>query len=140
MRNHFAMLFVAFSAFSAAPPGSAFAHGVSAAGQGVEPASGPAATGWTGQTGTASYYAAPFQGRKTSSGARFDQAALTAAHSWLPFGTRIRVTLDYTGRSVVVTITDRIYSASRILDLSLAAARQLGMVRRGIAQVSLAPA
>ena len=136
MKNHFALIFVAISSLS----GAAFAHGSSTPRQAVEPAPGSAATGWAGETGTASYYAAPFHGRKTSSGVRFDQAALTAAHPWLPFGTKVRVTLGYTGRSVVVTITDRIYSASRIVDLSLAAARQLGMVRRGIAQVSLTPA
>ena len=140
MKNHFYLAFVAFSSVFAACSGNALAHESSTTGQSVGPAPGPAATGWAGETGTASYYAAPFQGRKTSSGARFDQAALTAAHSWLPFGTKVRVTLGRTGRSVVVTITDRIYSASRVLDLSLAAARQLGMVQRGIAQVSLAPA
>lgn len=140
MRNHFTWAFVAFSACSATSSASALAHGSSRLGQGVEPVPGSAATGWAGETGTASYYAVPFQGRKTSSGAHFDQAALTAAHSWLPFGTKVRVTSGYTGRLVIVTITDRIYSTSRIVDLSLAAAQRLGMVRRGIAHVSLGPA
>ena len=104
------------------------------------PADTAAASPWAPQTGTASYYGRAHQGRRTASGVRFDQMAMTAAHASLPFGTKIRVTLQDTGRSVIVTITDRLYSRSRILDLSLAAARQLGMIRQGIALVSLAPA
>jgi len=92
------------------------------------------------ETGSASYYGRAHQGRRTASGKRFDQKALTAAHPWLPFGTRVRVTLMGTGRSVVVEITDRLYSNRRVVDLSLAAARALGMVRQGVAMVSLSPA
>jgi rare lipoprotein A len=51
----------------------------------------------------------------------------------------VKVTLAGTGRTVIVTITDRLYSSRRIVDLSLAAARQLGMVRRGVATVTLLP-
>ena len=91
------------------------------------------------ETGAASYYGRAHHGRRTASGRRFDQKALTAAHSWLPFGTMVRVTLAGTNRSVVVEITDRLYSARRVLDLSLAAARALGMVRQGVASVSLTP-
>jgi rare lipoprotein A len=91
-------------------------------------------------TGTASYYGKAHQGKRTASGDRFDMEKLTAAHPWLPFGTRVRVTLAETGRSVVVTITDRIPSRTRILDLSVAAARQLGMIRQGLAEVVLTPA
>lgn len=87
--------------------------------------------------GTASYYGKAHQGRRTASGDRFNMEALTAAHPWLPFGTQVRVTVAATGRSVVVTITDRIPSRTRILDLSVAAARQLGMIRQGLAQVVL---
>jgi rare lipoprotein A len=65
--------------------------------------------------------------------------ALTAAHAWLPFGTKVRVMLAGTGRSVIVTITDRLYSSRRVVDLSVAAARELGMIRRGIAEVNLVP-
>ena len=65
---------------------------------------------------------------------------MTAAHPWLPFGTRIRVTLLETGRSVIVTITDRLPSHRRIVDLSVAAARELGIIRQGVAMVTLAPA
>ncbi len=97
-------------------------------------------TVWVGEHGTASYYGPKQDGRRSASGVRFDQRLLTAAHPWLPFGTKVRVTLGETGRSVIVTITDRLYSTRRIVDLSVAAARELGMIRSGIAEVSLAPA
>ncbi len=64
---------------------------------------------------------------------------LTAAHPWLPFGSRVRVTLRDTGQAVVVVVTDRLHSARRVIDLSLGAARELGMLRRGVAHVVLAP-
>jgi|GEM_PF-1335723 len=92
------------------------------------------------ETGTASYYGKAHQGKKTADGSRFDQKALTAAHATLPFGTKIRVTLEGTDRSVVVVITDRLHSRTRILDLSKAAASKLGMLQQGIALVSLSPA
>jgi rare lipoprotein A len=94
---------------------------------------------WVGEAGKASYYGPAYDGRRSASGARFDQMALTAAHPWLPFGTKVRVTLAGSSRSVVVTITDRLYSSRRIVDLSLAAARALGMIRRGVAEVTLVP-
>jgi len=96
-------------------------------------------TNWVGESGYASYYGRAHQGRRTAFGARFDQENLTAAHPWLPFGSQVRVTLTGTERSVVVTITDRLYSNRRVIDLSLAAARSLGMVAQGVAKVSLAP-
>jgi rare lipoprotein A len=111
------------------------AHGARAA----QPASEQSAT-WPAETGVASYYGARHQGRRTASGCRFDQRALTAAHPWLPFGTKVRVTVEATGRSVVVTITDRLPSRRRVIDLSTAAARLLGILREGLAEVSLAPA
>jgi rare lipoprotein A len=95
---------------------------------------------WLGESGTASWYGARLDGHRTASGARFDQKALTAAHPWLPFGTRVRVTVGTSGRSVIVVITDRLYSHRRMLDLSWAAAQALGMTRRGLATVSLSPA
>jgi rare lipoprotein A len=91
------------------------------------------------ETGTASYYGKAHQGLRTASGQRFDDTQLTAAHHWLPFGTKVRVTLLHTGHSVVVKITDRLYAKRRILDLSLAAARALGMVNQGVAIVELTP-
>lgn len=95
---------------------------------------------WTQESGLASYYGPAHQGRRTAAGTRFEQKALTAAHPWLPFGTRVRVTVEGTGRSVIVVITDRLYSSRRIVDLSLAAAQTLGMIRQGVATVSLSPA
>jgi|HubBroStandDraft_1064217.scaffolds.fasta_scaffold63644_3 rare lipoprotein A len=94
---------------------------------------------FVGETGTASYYGNRHQGRPTASGARFDQRMLTAAHAWLPFGTKVRVTALNTGKSVIVTITDRLYSKRRVIDLSTAAAQLLGMMRAGLTEVSLMP-
>jgi rare lipoprotein A len=75
-------------------------------------------------------------GQKTASGERFNPGALTAASKTLPFGTRVRVTNARNGRSVVVRINDRgPFVAGRIIDLSTAAARAIGM--DGLAQVTL---
>ncbi len=95
--------------------------------------------GWAGETGVASFYGRSHQGQRTASGSRFNDAGLTAAHPWLPFGTKVRVTVLTTGRSVIVTITDRLPARLRIVDLSLGAARLLGIVGQGIAKVSLEP-
>ena len=82
----------------------------------------------------ASYYGRALEGNLMANGRPFDADALTAAHKTLPFGTQLEVT--YGGRSVRVTITDRgPYIAGRDLDLSLAAARKLGMLSRGVAPV-----
>jgi len=94
---------------------------------------------WISETGKASYYGRAHQGKRTADGSYFDAEQLTAAHPWLPFGTKVRVTLEESGRSVVVTITDRLYSARRVIDLSIGAARLLGMMRAGVATVSLSP-
>ena len=92
---------------------------------------------WKGETGIASFYGRAFQGRRTAGGGRFNQLALTAAHPWLPLGTKVLVTVEETGRAVVVTITDRLPSGRRVIDVSLAAARALGFVGQGLAEVSL---
>lgn len=90
----------------------------------------------SGEIGLASFYAGEFQGRRTASGARYDMHALTCAHPSAPFGTRLRVTDLESGRSVVVTVNDRgPFAPGRVVDLSLAAARKLGIVRRGLARV-----
>lgn len=90
------------------------------------------------RVGVASYYAHAHQGRRTASGERFDMDELTAAHRTLPFGTRVRVTNLANGRRAVVRINDRgPYKGKRIIDLSYAAARELGMVGRGITRVRL---
>ena len=62
---------------------------------------------------------------------------MTAAHAWLPFGTRVRVRDESTGREVLVTITDRLPTRRRVIDLSVGAARELGMLHRGLTVVSL---
>jgi rare lipoprotein A len=95
---------------------------------------------WVGESGTASYYGNRHQGKRTAAGTRFDQRMLTAAHPWLPFGTKVCVTVLSTGKSVIVTITDRLPSKRRVIDLSTAAAQILGIMRAGVIQVSLAPA
>jgi rare lipoprotein A len=90
-------------------------------------------------SGMASYYGAAHAGNRTASGERFDPDGMTAAHRSLPFGTKLRVTDPSTGRSVVVRVNDRgPFHKSRILDLSEAAARELGIVRRGRAVVEIA--
>lgn len=89
--------------------------------------------------GSASYYAAKFHGRRTASGETFDNRAMTAAHRTLPFGSRVRVSNPATGASVVVRITDRgPFSEARMIDVSRAAAEQLGLIARGHATVELA--
>jgi rare lipoprotein A len=88
------------------------------------------------QVGIASYYGGKFHGRKTANGERFDMNALTAAHKTLPLGTKVRVTHVKTGRSVVVRINDRgPFVKGRVIDLSRRAARELGMIQRGVAKV-----
>ena len=85
-------------------------------------------------SGKASYYS--YQTGKTASGSSFDPNLPTAAHRSLPFGTRVRVTDVATSKSVVVRITDRgPWVRGRILDLSLGAARSLGIMDRGVVEV-----
>jgi rare lipoprotein A len=85
-------------------------------------------------SGKASYYS--YRTGTTASGLLFNRNSLTAAHRSLPFGTRVRVTDVATSKSVTVTITDRGPRAhGRVLDLSLAAARSLGMTDRGVVHV-----
>lgn len=88
--------------------------------------------------GRASYYADYFQGRRTASGERFSIESFTAAHRTLPFGTTVRVTNLDNGKEVVVRINDRgPYLRSRIIDVSPAAARELGLLGRGTAPVRI---
>ena len=91
----------------------------------------------TTATGTASWYGPGFHGRRTASGERFHQDHLTAAHRLWAFGTRVRVTLLSTGRSVEVTINDRFPRKDRIIDVSRGAARALGLIGPGIGKVRL---
>jgi rare lipoprotein A (peptidoglycan hydrolase) len=90
------------------------------------------------QVGVASWYGPGFHGQETASGERFDQNQLTAAHRTLPLGTTAVVTNLETGKSVKVKITDRgPYVKGRKIDLSRAAARKLGMTKKGVAKVKI---
>ena len=88
--------------------------------------------------GTASWYGVDFHGRRAADGSRFNMYELTAAHRTLAFGTRLLVTNIENGRAVKVTITDRgPFIEGRIIDLSFAAALQIGMLDTGVARVRL---
>ena len=90
------------------------------------------------QTGKASWYGPGFHGRKTANGERFDMNTLTAAHRTLPISSYVRVTNLANGKSVVVRINDRgPYHGNRVMDLSKAAAQELGFIRTGTAQVKI---
>ena len=100
----------------------------------------PNTAGWE-ESGEATWYGGRHHGRRTSSGTIFDQNAMTAAHSSLPLGSRIRVTMQDTGASVVVTVTDRQpHKYIRVIDLSRGAASRIGLLSRGTAMVTLATA
>lgn len=90
------------------------------------------------QSGIVSFYSGDFHGRKTANGEKFNMDAFTAAHPSLPFNCLVKVTHLKSKRSVVVRINDRgPYMKNRILDLSHMAARKLGIVRNGTANVQL---
>lgn len=90
------------------------------------------------QEGLASYYSNDFNGRKTSSGEIFDNRRFTAAHRTYPFGTLVRVTNLDTDAEVTVRINDRgPVKPERVIDLTFAAAKQLGIVRSGLGHVRL---
>lgn len=88
------------------------------------------------QTGVASWYGRQFHGKKTASGEIFDQNALTAAHRSLPMNCYIKVTNKSNGKSVVVKVNDRgPFTGNRVVDLSYAAAKQIGIVNSGTGNV-----
>ncbi len=92
------------------------------------------------QVGWASWYGKQHQGRTTASGERFSRKQVTAAHRSLPLGTKVKVTNLRTGQDVVVTINDRgphEGGKRRIIDLSEAAAKRIGLVQRGVEQVQV---
>jgi rare lipoprotein A len=87
------------------------------------------------QSGKASWYK---MGHTTANGEHYNPDGMTAAHRTLPFGTKVKVRDHASGREVVVRINDRgPFVGSRIIDLSRGAARQLGMIDRGIASVDV---
>lgn len=102
------------------------------------PGSGPGTSPSVYQRGEAGYYAASFNGHPTASGEIYHPSRLTAAHRSLPMGSRVRVTNQDNGRSVVVRINDRgPYTHGRIIDLSRRAAKRLRMRQAGVVPVTL---
>jgi rare lipoprotein A len=93
------------------------------------------------EQGLASYYARKFHGRRTASGERYDENAMTAAHRRLAFGAMVKVHNMENGRTVEVRINDRgPHRKGRIIDLSHAAARKLGMLKDGVVRVKISAA
>jgi len=111
----------------------------------TSPAVAGAATGAAGATaasediGVATWYGGWRNGHRTSSGTVFNQEAMTAASATLPLGSRVRVTMQDTGASVVVLVNDRMGARGASIDLSRGAARQIGLYGRGRGVVSIAP-
>lgn len=119
----------AFPKFEVAPDGEALAV--------AEEDAGEEALWEQMGSGTASWYGPKFKGRPTASGETFDPTRYTAAHRTLPFGTRVRVSRG--DRSVVVRINDRgPFAKDRVIDVSQAAAKHLGLIGPGHGTVSLA--
>lgn len=93
------------------------------------------------QIGDASWYGKHHQGKRTASGEQFDPRMLTAAHPTLPLGSQVRVTNLRNGRSVDVTVNDRgpFGKHRRVIDVSQAAAEQIGLKGKGVAKVKVEP-
>jgi len=90
------------------------------------------------EKGQASWYGKKFHGKKTASGERFNMYGYTAAHKTLPFGTKVRVTNLDNGKKVVVRINDRgPFVKGRVIDLSYAAAKKIGMLKKGVVPVKV---
>lgn len=90
------------------------------------------------QRGKASYYSKRATGSRTSSGTRLHHDSLTCAHKTYPFGSKLKVTNPATGKSVIVKVTDRgPFGRGRIIDLSWAAAKEIGMLAQGVAMVEV---
>src|SRR5262245_21207682 len=104
------------------------------------------ATGWnfgsataqTAEEGVADFYSDKFQGKKTASGADYDKSKLTASHKPLPYGTKARVTNLENGKSVVVTVNDRMKPGNpAVIDVTRRAAQDLGFAKAGKAKVKV---
>jgi rare lipoprotein A len=96
------------------------------------------ATAQTAEEGVANFYNDKFQGRKTASGAVYDKNKLTASHKTLPYGTKARVTNLENGKSVVVTVNDRMKPGSpAVIDVTRRAAQDLGFAKAGKAKVKV---
>ena len=89
-------------------------------------------------TGKATYYSDKLHGRKMSNGERYHRDSMTCAHKKYPFGTLLKVRNPLNGKEVVVRVTDRgPFSKRYVIDLSKAAARELGFIRKGFCQVEI---
>jgi len=90
------------------------------------------------QTGIASYYHDSLHGNRTASGQVYDKSRMSAAHKTLPLGSKVRVTDMRTGKAITVRVNDRgPFVKGRIIDLSRRAARELGMIQRGVTKVKM---
>jgi peptidoglycan lytic transglycosylase len=90
------------------------------------------------EEGVANFYGDKFQGKKTASGEVFDKSGLTAAHKKLPFGTKVKVTNVDNGKSVVVTVNDRMAASNpAVIDVTRRAAEELDFVKSGKAKVKV---
>jgi rare lipoprotein A len=119
-----ALLFAAGAAFPQAPATEAKAASAGAADHRL--------------SGLAAVYSDRLNGHKTASGKRYDKTALTAAHPSLPFGSKVKITNEKNGKSVVVTINDRgPTQPERVVDISQAAAKKLGIGPKGMAPVKM---
>lgn len=88
--------------------------------------------------GHISYYGPGFHGKQTANGETYDQNDLTCAHKTLPFGTKLKVTLVKTNKSVVVRVNDRgPYIKGRTVDLSVAAAKEIGLTQLGVGEARI---
>ena len=90
------------------------------------------------EEGTANFYSDKFEGKKTASGEVYDKSKLTAAHKKLPYGTKVKVTNVDNGKSVVVTVNDRMAASNTaVIDVTRKAAEELGFVDKGKTKVKL---
>lgn len=91
-----------------------------------------------GKTGLVSFYANKFHGRKTASGALYDSTLLTAAHRTYSFGTKLLLKNPKNGETVTVVVNDRgPFCGGRVLDVSLEAAKKLGIIKSGVAKLDI---
>jgi len=92
----------------------------------------------TGEQGVANFYSDKFEGKKTASGQAYDKSALTASHKKLPYGTKVQVTNLANGKSVVVTVNDRMGQSNKsVIELSRKAAEELDFTKSGKTKVKL---
>jgi rare lipoprotein A len=92
----------------------------------------------TGEEDVANFYSDKFQGKKTASGEVYDKNGLTASHKKIPYGTKVKVTNVENGKSVVVTVNDRMAASNpAVIDVTRRAAEELGFVKAGKAKVKL---